>query len=102
MPFLLRPRDIQLSIAGQDIEEKQRSLQTAIHDHYQASYQLALEQRTALGLDIPIIATGHLTVVGAALTDSVRDIYIGTLDAFPSGAFPPLTILPLAIFTGPK
>ena len=94
IPFL-RPRDIQLSIAGQNIEEKQRSLQTAIHDHYQASYQLALEQRTALGLDIPIIATGHLTVVGAALTDSVRDIYIGTLDAFPSGAFPPADYIAL-------
>ncbi|BBV00180.1 exonuclease subunit SbcD [Providencia hangzhouensis] len=101
IPFL-RPRDIQLSIAGQDIEEKQRSLQSAIHDHYQASYQLALEQRAALGLDIPIIATGHLTVVGAALTDSVRDIYIGTLDAFPSGAFPPADYIALGHIHRPQ
>ncbi|AXH62708.1 MULTISPECIES: exonuclease subunit SbcD [Providencia] len=101
IPFL-RPRDIQLSIAGQNSEDKQRSLQTAIHDHYQASYQLALEQRTALGLDIPIIATGHLTVVGAALTDSVRDIYIGTLDAFPSGAFPPADYIALGHIHRPQ
>lgn len=87
IPFL-RPRDIQISVAGQNSEEKQLSLQTAISDYYQASYQLAKQQRKSLGLDIPIIATGHLTVVGAEVSDSVRDIYIGTLDAFPSGAFP--------------
>ncbi|MEQ5666569.1 exonuclease subunit SbcD [Providencia alcalifaciens] len=101
IPFL-RPRDIQLSIAGQSIEEKQQSLQTAIHNHYQASYQLALEQRTTMGLDLPIIATGHLTVVGAALTDSVRDIYIGTLDAFPSGAFPPADYIALGHIHRPQ
>lgn len=101
IPFL-RPRDIQQSVAGQSIEEKQLSLQTAIHDHYQASYQLALEQRTALGLDIPIIATGHLTVIGAELTDSVRDIYIGTLDAFPSGAFPPADYIALGHIHRPQ
>lgn len=101
IPFL-RPRDIQLSVAGQSIEEKQLSLQTAIHDHYQASYQLALEQRAILGLDIPIIATGHLTVIGAELTDSVRDIYIGTLEAFPSGAFPPADYIALGHIHRPQ
>lgn len=101
IPFL-RPRDIQLSVAGQSIEEKQLSLQTAIHDHYQASYQLALEQRVMLGLDIPIIATGHLTVIGAELTDSVRDIYIGTLEAFPSGAFPPADYIALGHIHRPQ
>ncbi|QXX82605.1 exonuclease subunit SbcD [Providencia sp. R33] len=101
IPFL-RPRDIQLSVAGQSIEEKQLSLQTAIHDHYQASYLLALEQRVMLGLDIPIIATGHLTVIGAELTDSVRDIYIGTLEAFPSGAFPPADYIALGHIHRPQ
>lgn len=101
IPFL-RPRDIQQSVAGQSSEEKQLSLQTAIHDYYQMSYQLALEQRAALGLDIPIIATGHLTVIGAALTDSVRDIYIGTLDAFPSGAFPPADYVALGHIHRPQ
>lgn len=101
IPFL-RPRDIQQSVAGQSVEEKQLSLQTAIHDHYQASYQLALEQRAMLGLDIPIIATGHLTVIGAELTDSVRDIYIGTLEAFPSGAFPPADYIALGHIHRPQ
>ncbi|MGG4608085.1 exonuclease subunit SbcD [Providencia sp. Me31A] len=101
IPFL-RPRDIQQSVAGQSSEEKQLSLQTAIHDYYKMSYQLALEQRATLGLDIPIIATGHLTVIGAALTDSVRDIYIGTLDAFPSGAFPPADYIALGHIHRPQ
>ncbi|HFF8524072.1 TPA: exonuclease subunit SbcD [Providencia rettgeri] len=101
IPFL-RPRDIQLSVAGQSIEEKQLSLQTAIHDHYLVSYQFALEQRAMLGVDIPIIATGHLTVIGAELTDSVRDIYIGTLEAFPSGAFPPADYIALGHIHRPQ
>ncbi|MEY0302713.1 exonuclease subunit SbcD [Providencia manganoxydans] len=94
IPFL-RPRDIQLSVAGQSSEQKQLSLQNAISEYYQCSYQLAQQQREALGLEIPIIATGHLTVVGAEVSDSVRDIYIGTLDAFPSGAFPPADYIAL-------
>ncbi|MER5081169.1 exonuclease subunit SbcD [Providencia stuartii] len=101
IPFL-RPRDIQLSVTGQSSEEKQLSLQTAIRDYYQASYQLAEQQRQTMGLDIPIIATGHLTVVGAELTDSVRDIYIGTLDAFPSAAFPPADYIALGHIHRPQ
>nr|WP_306463406.1 exonuclease subunit SbcD [Providencia stuartii] len=101
IPFL-RPRDIQLSVAGQSSEEKQLSLQTAIRDYYQASYQLAEQQRQTMGLDIPIIATGHLTVVGAELTESVRDIYIGTLDAFPSAAFPPADYIALGHIHRPQ
>lgn len=101
IPFL-RPRDIQISVAGQNSEEKQLSLQTAISDYYQASYQLAKQQRESLGLDIPIIATGHLTVIGAEVSDSVRDIYIGTLDAFPSGAFPPADYIALGHIHRPQ
>ena len=37
---------------------------------------------------LPIIATGHLTTVGVTSSESVRDIYIGTLEAFPANAFP--------------
>ena len=33
-------------------------------------------------------ATGHLTTVGVTISESVRDIYIGTLEAFPANAFP--------------
>lgn len=86
IPFL-RPRDILKSQAGQSGHEKQQSLLEAITAHYQHSYQAALELRGERRL--PIIATGHLTAVGASASDSVREIYIGTLDAFPAQAFPP-------------
>ncbi|WNN45337.1 exonuclease subunit SbcD [Winslowiella toletana] len=94
IPFL-RPRDILRSQAGQSGREKQQSLLEAISEHYQSCYQHALTQRTALGLALPIIATGHLTTVGVTTSDSVRDIYIGTLDAFPAQAFPPADYIAL-------
>ncbi|WP_145557362.1 exonuclease subunit SbcD [Yersinia canariae] len=94
IPFL-RPRDLVTSQAGESGGQKQLALQEAIAAHYQALYQRALERRTELGLPLPIIATGHLTTVGVTTTDSVRDIYIGTLDAFPAQAFPPADYIAL-------
>ncbi|EDM8199159.1 DNA exonuclease SbcCD subunit SbcD, partial [Salmonella enterica subsp. enterica serovar Kentucky] len=44
---------------------------------------------------LPVIATGHLTTVGASKSDAVRDIYIGTLDAFPAQHFPPADYIAL-------
>ena len=38
---------------------------------------------------LPIIAIGHLTTVGARTSESVREIYLGALEAFPTTAFPP-------------
>ncbi len=56
--------------------------------------------RAARRSPLPIIASGHLTTVGASKSDAVRDIYIGTLDAFPAQHFPLPTTLRWAIFTG--
>lgn len=88
IPFL-RARDIVTSIEGQSGTDKQQNLQAAISGRYEAVYAHAKEKQIALGGGIPIVATGHLTTVGAKSSESVRDIYIGTLDAFPSSAFPP-------------
>jgi exonuclease SbcD len=94
IPFL-RARDLVTSLEGQSGSEKQQNLQMAISEHYQAVYAYAKERQTALGGTVPIIATGHLTTVGAKTSESVRDIYIGTLDAFPSSAFPPAAYIAL-------
>ena len=94
IPFL-RPRDLLTSRAGDSGVQKQQALQEAIADHYQKLYQAACARRDALGLPLPIIATGHLTTVGVTTSDSVRDIYIGTLDAFPAQAFPPADYIAL-------
>src|SRR5690606_5584203 len=37
---------------------------------------------------LPIVASGHLTTVGASASESVREIYVGSLEAFPTSAFP--------------
>ncbi|MEZ3416609.1 exonuclease subunit SbcD [Pantoea dispersa] len=94
IPYL-RPRDILRSQAGQSGRDKQLSLLQAIEQHYQHCYAAAVAQREAMGSALPIIATGHLTTVGVSKSDSVRDIYIGTLDAFPAQAFPPADYIAL-------
>jgi len=94
IPYL-RPRDIMRSQSGQSGREKQHSLLQSITEHYQRCWQEAQAQRAALGLPLPIIATGHLTTMGVTTSDAVRDIYIGTLDAFPADAFPPADYIAL-------
>ena len=90
IPFI-RARDIVKSYAGQSASEKQRSLQQAITGHYQSLFSHAQNLSSAKqseGNRLPIIATGHLTTIGASVSESVRDIYIGTLEAFPASEFP--------------
>ncbi|WP_354691847.1 exonuclease subunit SbcD [Phytobacter sp. RSE-02] len=99
VPFL-RPRDIVTSQAGLSGQEKQLHLLHAITDYYQQQYQAACELRGDSVL--PIIASGHLTTVGASKSDAVRDIYIGTLDAFPAQNFPPADYIALGHIHRPQ
>ncbi|MFG1175657.1 exonuclease subunit SbcD [Erwiniaceae bacterium CAU 1747] len=94
IPFL-RPRDIMRSQSGQSGRDKQQTLLEAIADHYHRCWHEAVAQRADLNLTLPIIATGHLTTLGVTKSDAVRDIYIGTLDAFPADAFPPADYIAL-------
>ncbi|HQU78037.1 MAG TPA: exonuclease subunit SbcD [Azonexus sp.] len=109
IPFI-RPRDVLQSQAGQSAEDKQLSLQTAIQEHYAAVFAAAVERQTALaaelgpnfGRPLPIIATGHLTTVGASTSESVREIYVGALEAFPTSAFPPADYIALGHIHRPQ
>lgn len=98
IPFI-RSRDVLQSQAGQSAEDKQQSLQTAIQAHYLAVYDAACARRVELeaelGRTLPLIATGHLTTVGASASESVREIYVGALEAFPTTAFPPADYIAL-------
>ena len=94
IPFI-RPRDVLTSQAGQSASQKQDDLQQAISDYYQKNVAFAQKQREALQANIPIIATGHLTTVGVTCSESVRDIYIGSLAAFPANAFPQVDYIAL-------
>lgn len=104
IPFI-RPRDIVKSYAGQSATEKQQSLQQAIAKHYQHLFEQAKslsEQNATNNTRLPIIATGHLTTLGASTSDSVRDIYIGTLEAFPASEFPPADYIALGHIHRPQ
>ena len=105
VPFI-RPRDVWQSQAGQSAQDKQQSLQAALQAYYQAvvdagrARQAQLQQ--TLGRVVPLIATGHLTTVGASSNDSVREIYVGSLDAFPTAAFPPVDYIALGHIHQPQ
>lgn len=91
IPYL-RPKDIVQSRSGQSGQQKQQQLGQAITQHYNDVFALAKQQQDTLqeetGNLVPIIATGHLTAMGVTTSESVRDIYIGSLEAFPAKDFP--------------
>ena len=105
IPFI-RPRDVLQSQAGQSAEDKQLSLQTAIQAHYNDVFTAAsacqAELTSQLGRKLPLLATGHLTTVGASTSESVREIYVGALEAFPTTAFPPADYIALGHIHRPQ
>ena len=101
IPFV-RPRDVQRSQAGQSAEDKQSDLQNAIAEHYAQLFTKAQALRDELAVAVPIIGTGHLTTVGVSLTESVREIYVGSLTAFPTDAFPAFDYLALGHIHRPQ
>jgi len=105
VPFL-RPRDLSQredgkSQPGQTAAEKSTQLQQQISAVYQELYQAAaalaseLQQQQGQTAALPLLATGHLTTVGASSTESVREIYIGTLEALPASCLPPFAYIAL-------
>jgi DNA repair protein SbcD/Mre11 len=101
IPFI-RPRDVLQSSAGESGLDKRQALGDAIRQHYRQLYQAALALRTTRQLDVAIIATGHLTALGVSRSDSVRDIYIGSLEGFAADAFPPADYIALGHIHRPQ
>ena len=101
VPFI-RARDVLQSTAGETGLQKRQALGDAIKQHYQTLYQIALTKKQDSGLDLPIIATGHLTALGVSQSESVRDIYIGTLDGFAADGFPPVDYIALGHIHKPQ
>jgi exonuclease SbcD len=101
VPFI-RARDVLQSTAGETGLQKRQALGDAIKQHYQKLYQIALTKKQNSGLDLPIIATGHLTALGVSQSESVRDIYIGTLDGFAADGFPPVEYMALGHIHKPQ
>ena len=105
VPFI-RPRDVLQSQAGQSAQDKQLAMQVAIAAHYQSVSEAGrarqAELLNTLGRTVPLIATGHLTTVGASSNESVREIYVGSLDAFPTAAFPVVDYIALGHIHKPQ
>lgn len=112
VPFI-RPRDVLVSESGQNATDKRQALGNAIKQHYAPLYSEALTLRNTLennrleegighSAAIPIIATGHLTALGVSQSESVRDIYIGTLEGFDAKGFPPADYIALGHIHRPQ
>jgi exonuclease SbcD len=82
VPFL-RERDLRQATAGETISSVHEQVRSAIREHYAA--QLAAARTLAQGR--PVIAMGHLTVLGATTSDSERDIHIGNLGSVGADIF---------------
>lgn len=82
VPFL-RERDLREAAAGETMAAVHEQVRAAIRAHY--SSQLAACRTIANGR--PVIAMGHLTVLGATTSDSERDIHIGNLGAVGADLF---------------
>ena len=84
VPFL-RDRDIRMGQSGQTATDIQRELVGGIKRRY-AEVAAAAKPWTDRG--VPVLATGHLTVVGSRLSDSEREIHVGGLGAVDADCFP--------------
>ncbi|MCP4286895.1 MAG: exonuclease subunit SbcD [Gammaproteobacteria bacterium] len=89
VPYL-RDRDIRVAEAGESVEDKERKLIDGICTHYAAVAALAEQKREELGVNIPIVAMGHLFTAGGQTVDGdgVRELYVGSLAHVTAGIFP--------------
>ena len=89
VPYL-RDKDVRNLADNESANDKDLKLMQAIKQHYAEVCQIAVARRQELGLNIPIIATGHLFVTGGKTLkdDGVRELYVGSLAQFGSNDFP--------------
>jgi len=86
----LRDRDMRTAEAGESFADKERKLAEGIRAHYKTLCTAAEEKRHEYGLQIPIVATGHLFTAGGVTIegDGVRELYIGSLARIATDIFP--------------
>lgn len=78
VPFL-RDGDLRMGLSGQSIAEIQQELNDGIARVY---------ERYCRECPLPLLAMGHLTVMGSEKSHSEREIHIGGLGALPVSRFP--------------
>ena len=89
VPFL-RERDISRFAEGENYSNRSKRINENVKKHYEEIAKLAENKRKELGENIPIVATGHLSVAGGKRNedDGVRETYIGNIEAVGSDIFP--------------
>ena len=83
VPFL-REKDLRMGRSG----DKEAEVRKEIVEGIRRAYEETAKAAKSAKLSCPVIATGHLTVAGAASSQSERDIHIGGLGAVDSSLFP--------------
>lgn len=93
VPYL-RDKDVRQAVLGESSLDKERSTVHGINAHYAAVASRCQARQSALmsahNKRVPIVATGHLFVVGAqksADDDDMRDLYVGSLGAVTADVF---------------
>ena len=86
VPFL-RDRDLRTGQSGQGVTDIQRERLAGTAQRYAETAEVAAEWS---GKGVPILATGHLMVMGTSSSESEREIHIGGLGAVKGNVFPEL------------
>jgi len=89
VPFL-RERDLSRFIEGETCTDRSKRIADNIKKHYEKVAEIADNKRKTFGKNIPVIATGHLSVVGGKTIhdDGVRETYFGNIECVSSEIFP--------------
>ncbi len=88
VPYL-RDRDIRRSAPGESIADKAARVRKGIARHYQKVWAAAVEMQREMGVQVPVILTGHLFAAGGITVegDGVRDRLAGSLDRVAADVF---------------
>ncbi|MFA8437122.1 MAG: exonuclease SbcCD subunit D C-terminal domain-containing protein [Marinifilaceae bacterium] len=84
VPFL-RDREIRQAVAGESYDDRLKATREGILQHFKDIARLVEEQNPE---KLPVIATGHLYMAGASVSESEREIQIGNQAAFSLDGFP--------------
>jgi exonuclease SbcD len=88
VPFL-RERDVSRFVEGEAYSDRSKRVNESIRRHYEKIAALAVQKREEIGRNIPIIATGHMSVgIKSEGDEEVRDTYIGNIEAVSADIFP--------------
>jgi exonuclease SbcD len=89
VPFL-RERDIIRHTENETFSDRSQRIAESIKNHYAVAAEIAENRKRETGKNIPVIATGHLSVAGGKTIadDGVRETYIGNIECIGSEIFP--------------